>query len=206
MPSRSARFLRCPLSSSVRLATLRLPAGTIRQRARTRSTLPPQAILSEIEQHSHLMADLEYLCDMIGPRLTGSAKMDQASRWTRDKFQEYGLQNVHLEGFKIARAWTRGDATGRIVAPPNSACSSSRPAGRHRPAGRSGVRWFIPGARQDRGPRRLSGQAEGGRGSSPNPSRSTCRHTGWPMCRPVRRTRTRSTPPRSTPFRRPSRT
>ena len=31
-----------------------------------------QAILEEIDQRSELMANLEYLCDLIGPRLTGS--------------------------------------------------------------------------------------------------------------------------------------
>jgi hypothetical protein len=30
-----------------------------------------QAILDEIDKNSELMANIEYLCDMIGPRLTG---------------------------------------------------------------------------------------------------------------------------------------
>jgi hypothetical protein len=100
---------------SVALAQGPLPAGSAAGEDEVRSTT--RAILQEIDQHSRLMADLEYLCDMIGPRLTGSPKMEQASRWTRDKFQEYGLRNAHLEGFPVARAWTRGEASGRIVAP-----------------------------------------------------------------------------------------
>lgn len=73
-------------------------------------------ILEEIDKHSQLMPNLEYLCDMIGPRLTGSPKMNQASLWTQSKFREYGL-DAKLEGWKIARAWKRGTATGRVVAP-----------------------------------------------------------------------------------------
>jgi carboxypeptidase Q len=74
-------------------------------------------ILGEIDKHSQLMLNLEYLCDVIGPRLTGSANLKRANEWTRDKFKAYGLQNAHTEGWKIARSWTRGAASGRIVAP-----------------------------------------------------------------------------------------
>ena len=76
-----------------------------------------QAILDEIEKHSELMANIEYLCDMIGPRLTGSPGLAKANHWTRERFQQYGLSNAHLEPWTIERAWTRGDAKGRVVAP-----------------------------------------------------------------------------------------
>jgi hypothetical protein len=76
-----------------------------------------QAILDEIDKRSELMANIEYLCDMIGPRLTGSPKLAKANQWTRDKFQQYGLSNPHLESWMIERAWTRGDAKGRVVEP-----------------------------------------------------------------------------------------
>ena len=74
-------------------------------------------ILAEIREHSELMANLEYLSDMIGPRLTGTEKMNQASRWAAEMFRKYGLQSVHLEPRTIARAWYRGTARGRIVSP-----------------------------------------------------------------------------------------
>ncbi len=76
-----------------------------------------QAIVEEIDKHSELMANIEYLCDMIGPRLTGSPNLAQANRWTRDKFQQYGLSNAHLEPWTIEKAWTRGDAKGRVLLP-----------------------------------------------------------------------------------------
>ena len=76
-----------------------------------------QAILEEIDKRSELMANIEYLCDMIGPRLTGSPNLTKANHWTRDKFQQYGLSNAHVEPWTIERAWTRGEAAGRVVVP-----------------------------------------------------------------------------------------
>ena len=68
------------------------------------------------------MANIEYLCDMIGPRLTGSPGLTKANHWTRDKFKQYGLANVRLEPWTIHQAWTRGEAKGRVVEPASSGC------------------------------------------------------------------------------------
>lgn len=67
-----------------------------------------------------LQADLSYLADRIGPRLTGSPKLDQASHWTLDQFKALGL-DAHLEPWTIANGWTRGPATGRVIAPTEQA-------------------------------------------------------------------------------------
>jgi carboxypeptidase Q len=74
-------------------------------------------ILSEVHDHSQAMENLEYLSDEIGPRLTGSPQLKQANDWTAAKFREYGLTNVKLEPWSIARSWTRGTAHARIVSP-----------------------------------------------------------------------------------------
>jgi carboxypeptidase Q len=92
-------------------AASKLSEATGETRAITR------AILEEIDKRSELMANIEYLCDMIGPRLTGSPNLTKANQWTRDKFKEYGLSNPHLESWTIERSWTRGDAKGRVVVP-----------------------------------------------------------------------------------------
>jgi carboxypeptidase Q len=76
-----------------------------------------EKILAEVRDHSEAMANLEYLSDSIGPRLTGSPQLKQANDWTRDMFQKYGLGNAHLEAWPVARSWTRGDARARITAP-----------------------------------------------------------------------------------------
>src|SRR5579863_4235857 len=74
-------------------------------------------ILAEIQNNSEAMANLEYLSDSIGARLSGAPGLKRANEWTKQKFAEYGLSNVHLEPWKVARPWTRGTARARITAP-----------------------------------------------------------------------------------------
>ena len=38
-----------------------------------------------------LKANLTYLADRIGPRLTGSPQLDRASHWTEEQFKAAGL-------------------------------------------------------------------------------------------------------------------
>jgi carboxypeptidase Q len=64
-----------------------------------------------------LKANLTFLSDRIGPRLTGSPQLDRASHWTEEQFKSAGLPIVHLESWSIANSWTRGPATGRILSP-----------------------------------------------------------------------------------------
>ena len=74
-------------------------------------------ILSEISEHSEAAANLEYLSDSIGARLTGSSQLKQANDWTRELFAKYGAVNAHLEGWTMEHSWTRGKASARIVSP-----------------------------------------------------------------------------------------
>ena len=64
-----------------------------------------------------LKKDLTYLTTNIGPRLTGSSQLDQASHWTEEQFKALGLTNAHLESWTIANSWTRGTASGRVISP-----------------------------------------------------------------------------------------
>src|SRR5271165_107781 len=75
-------------------------------------------ILAQVKaDEPELKANLEYLADRIGPRLTGSPQLDRASKWTADRFNEAGLTNAHLEAWQIANTWTRGPATARVTSP-----------------------------------------------------------------------------------------
>jgi carboxypeptidase Q len=75
-----------------------------------------QKIYDEVQAHSELMKNLEYLTTSIGPRLTGSPQMQRASDWTLQRFKDYGI-DAHLETLEIAHGWTRGADTAEIVAP-----------------------------------------------------------------------------------------
>lgn len=89
------------------------------QQPATKDTLAEadEKIFAEIRQHNEVMANLEYLTDMIGQRLTGSENLKKANQWTRQRFADGGATNAHLEAWSIARSWTRGTARGRILSP-----------------------------------------------------------------------------------------
>src|SRR4051812_16860865 len=52
-------------------------------------------VLAEATGHSEALANLTYLCDQIGPRLTGSKNLKRANEWAAEKMKAYGLSNVH---------------------------------------------------------------------------------------------------------------
>ena len=54
-------------------------------------------IWEEAVNRSHLMKDLSYLTDVVGPRIPGSPAMKKAYDWAVGKFKEYGLENVAVE-------------------------------------------------------------------------------------------------------------
>jgi hypothetical protein len=57
--------------------------------------------------HSQVMATLDELCNVIGPRLTASPNQIRASNWTRDQLTQWGLVNSHLEPWgEFGRGWT----------------------------------------------------------------------------------------------------
>jgi carboxypeptidase Q len=57
--------------------------------------------------HSQVMATLDTLCNVIGPRLTASPNQIRASNWTRDQLARWGLTNSHLEPWgEFGRGWT----------------------------------------------------------------------------------------------------
>ncbi len=74
------------------------------------------ALLDEGMNRSEVMKNLQYLSDVIGPRLTGSPAARQANDWTARRFQDYGL-TAHLEQWNFGGTWTRGPMWARLVAP-----------------------------------------------------------------------------------------
>ncbi|MEP6755785.1 MAG: M20/M25/M40 family metallo-hydrolase [Chthonomonadales bacterium] len=54
-------------------------------------------IVEEGKNNSKFMENLDFLATRIGPRLTGSPKLDRAYVWAQKKFKEFGCKNVHLE-------------------------------------------------------------------------------------------------------------
>jgi hypothetical protein len=78
-----------------------------------------QKVLATARHDSELMANLAYLSDVIGPRLTGSAALERANQWAASRMEAYGLSNVHQEAWSAPVGWERGPAGGRLVEPDN---------------------------------------------------------------------------------------
>jgi len=55
---------------------------------------------------SKVMETASYLCDVIGPRLTGSPAYKKAHEWTRDQLTAWGLKDARLEAWDFGRGWT----------------------------------------------------------------------------------------------------
>jgi carboxypeptidase Q len=76
-----------------------------------------QKIIADVKANSQVAKNLQHLCDVIGPRLTGSANLEKANKWAAEKMKEYGLTNVQLEPWEIPVAWERGTATLTMIEP-----------------------------------------------------------------------------------------
>ncbi|HKO16816.1 MAG TPA: M20/M25/M40 family metallo-hydrolase [Gemmatimonadaceae bacterium] len=74
-------------------------------------------IIAEGTRHSHVRDDLEYLTDVIGPRLTGSPEMQRANDWTARRFREYGMDSSWTEPWTFGIGWSRGPMTLTMLAP-----------------------------------------------------------------------------------------
>ena len=122
---------RLTLPLSVSLAALCL-TGTFAVRAaqtgQDDTKAAAQRMIDQERDHPQVMANLEYLSDMIGPRLTGSARLKRANDWTAEKMKQYGLENVHLEAYTIPRGWERGSVMARIVEPNGVTISAAQAA------------------------------------------------------------------------------
>jgi len=74
------------------------------------------SIIRQATDRSEVMKNLQYLSDVIGPRLTGSAAMRRANDWTAERFKAYGL-TAAIEPWDFGVTWERGVANARLLAP-----------------------------------------------------------------------------------------
>ena len=64
-----------------------------------------EKIRKEGTENSRVMEVFNHLTNVIGPRLTASPAYQDAVRWTRDRMAEWGMKNVHAEGWEFGRGW-----------------------------------------------------------------------------------------------------
>ncbi len=106
------------LAALLLLAAL-APAVGSEKEASAEAAAIDQKLIAEAKASSEIMANLTYLSDVIGPRLTGSAQLKRANEWTAEKMRAYGLSNVRLEPWELPIGWERGTARARIIDPEN---------------------------------------------------------------------------------------
>jgi hypothetical protein len=79
---------------------------------------PVLARILELGQHDNrVQAELKTLCKMIGPRLTGTDRFDQAAHWALEQFRSFGLEARLEQWGEFPTAFRRGYASGGMVAP-----------------------------------------------------------------------------------------
>src|SRR5262245_4535314 len=78
-----------------------------------------QKLIADAKDNSEVMKNLEYLSDIIGPRLTGSKNLEKANKWAAEVMKSYGLEHVHLEPWTSPIGWERGTASLKIIEPDN---------------------------------------------------------------------------------------
>src|SRR3546814_11709172 len=67
--------------------------------------------------HSQVMGIAQEMTDGLGPRLTNSPGMRRAEQWAIDKFNGWGLANVHRDGFEFGRGWEIVLVSARMMSP-----------------------------------------------------------------------------------------
>ncbi len=101
----------------IAIAALLCAAAAVPLAAQGPSPATTDRIIDEGTNHSQVMRIAQYLTDVIGGRLTNSPAMRRAEDWTQARFREWGLVNVHKEGFEFGRGWSSQGASVRMVAP-----------------------------------------------------------------------------------------
>ena len=86
-------------------------------------------IIVEARDHSLVMRHLHDLVEDIGPRLTGSRKLQKACEWAVSRFKSFGIANAHLEQWgTFPVGFDRGVMMGRMVSPEELKLDVTTPA------------------------------------------------------------------------------
>lgn len=75
-------------------------------------------IIEEGKERSQVMDHLSHICLEIGPRLTGSTRLETANRWAAERFESFGLKNAHVRQWgELPVRFDRGPSTGEMLKP-----------------------------------------------------------------------------------------
>lgn len=104
-----------------RLLSLLLPAALLGLPVPSSAQTAPEVvarIVEEGKEDSRVWATLLHLSENIGPRLTGSTRLQYACMWARDEFSRLGLVNSELQKWgEIPVGFDRGPSSVRVLVP-----------------------------------------------------------------------------------------
>src|SRR5687767_12625091 len=105
------RAARCALPAAVLLLTFSPAMGQGEPEVIAR-------IVDEGKNNSKVWLYLNFISQEIGPRLTGSTRLERANNWTRDMFESFGCTNAHLQKWgEIPVRFDREQSYFRLVGP-----------------------------------------------------------------------------------------
>jgi carboxypeptidase Q len=73
------------------------------------------ALIREIQDHQRAVEDIEYLTDVIGPRVTGSPQLVRAHDWVEGRMKAIGAANIKREAYAFGPTFERGRATAKLL-------------------------------------------------------------------------------------------
>jgi len=105
-------------TASTLLATVAFSSAVLAQSPSLATTYKPTAdkLITASLADPEGYANLQYLCDHIGKRVSGSESLMKAIAWATDLMQKDGLANVHTQAATVPH-WVRGEESGEIIAP-----------------------------------------------------------------------------------------
>lgn len=105
----------CTLGATVVFAALTLGQGS-QNSWLSAYREPVQHILREAQADDFAWRRLAELTDTFGHRLSGSASLEDAIRWTAEQMRKDGLENVRLDPVMVPH-WVRGQESAEILKP-----------------------------------------------------------------------------------------
>jgi hypothetical protein len=93
-------------------AVLALPATHLAAQSDLLSRIKDEAL-----NRSHVQEYFATLTDGFGPRLTGTPVYKRSAEWTRDRMQEIGLSDPHLEPWPFGRGWVLDHLVVEMIEP-----------------------------------------------------------------------------------------
>src|SRR5215468_4672899 len=77
---------------------------------------PAEKLIAAALSDTEGLARLQYLCDRIGNRVSGSESLERAIVWAAAEMKKAGLENVQTPPVKVPH-WVRGKESATMLAP-----------------------------------------------------------------------------------------